>query len=134
MSDLNAAMSTLGDLDINNELRPDRNELPDHDLSEFELKERAFRLDLYQKWKEATPFPASACDRQKALLLEWATHDNYRAGCILTEKNPNWETDETSFYVSNEAWKSLHSLIDHAKYCPQCVVFPVPVPYFKATT
>jgi hypothetical protein len=114
-----------------NKLRIDRNEMPAHDLNPLETKERAWKLEKYEQWKSEVSFPASACDRQKTLLLEWASHESYEAGRILSEQYPNWREDQDSFYVDNEAWVSLHRLWDHAKYCPQCVVFPVPVPFMK---
>lgn len=82
--------------------------------------------------KSEVSFPATPCDRQRELLLKWASHDNYVAGCLLREEYPTWKSDETLFAVQNEAWKNHRSLMDHAKYCPQCQVFAVPVPYLTA--
>ena len=116
------------------DLRIERNELPPSGLSAWELKERLWKKEAYERWRAESEIPVSTCARREELYAQWKLHNDYTVGRNMSGPEPTTDEIEADLLHQSEAWTALTRLINHAKYCPQCVVFPVKVPYVKEST
>jgi hypothetical protein len=88
-------------------LRADRNELALNELNEYEVREREWKQERYRgaRLSGNTHF---SCNRYEDLLADWKS-------C---------RTDANGLVRERVGLQ----LINHAKHCPQCAEFPMPLP------
>ncbi|MBB5056067.1 hypothetical protein HDF16_000736 [Granulicella aggregans] len=112
-------------------LRSERYELPPEFLNETERKERDFKLLHFRNLKEELVGTLRAnCDRQVFLLRSWNANKDDGIGVMLPPGR-HLEEDPVDLLKQIERLEALIRLINHSRYCPQCVTFPVEVPYYN---
>jgi hypothetical protein len=124
------AQEVIGDMMENQPdvLRIDRDELPLLELRPREHTDRTERGDSYAMWKAEQGKSLNPCPRQAALLAVWQA---------LIDRGVGYNADgaplspETTLYDAangTDAEQIRECLIAHSQNCPQCAVFPMPVP------
>jgi hypothetical protein len=116
-------MSTQPDV-----LRIDRDELTLLELLPREHADRTERGASYAMWKAEEGKSLNPCPRQAALRAEWQAVIDRGVG--YNANGAPLSTDVTLNDAANrtDAQQIRKCLIAHSLNCPQCAVFPMPVP------
>ncbi|WP_433975566.1 hypothetical protein [Tunturiibacter lichenicola] len=116
-------MSTQPDV-----LRIDRDELTLLELLPREHADRTERGASYAMWKAEEGKSLNPCPRQAALRAEWQAVIDKGVG--YNANGAPLSPDVTMNDAANrtDARQIRECLIAHSLNCPQCAVFPMPVP------
>jgi hypothetical protein len=120
---MESVMSTQPDV-----LRIDRDELTLLELLPREHADRTERGASYAMWKAEEGKSLNPCPRQAALRAEWQAVIDRGVG--YNANGAPLSPDVTLNDAANrtDAQQIRECLIAHSLNCPQCAVFPMPVP------
>jgi hypothetical protein len=109
-------------------LRIERDELTLLELLPREHADRTERGASYAMWKAEEGKSLNPCPRQAKLRAEWQALIDTGVG--YNANGAPLSAEATLYDASNktDAQKIRECLIAHSLNCPQCAVFPMPVP------
>jgi hypothetical protein len=109
-------------------LRIERDELTLLELLPREHADRTERGASYAMWKAEQGKSFNPCPRQAALLAKWQAIIDRGIGYNANGAPLSQETTLNDAANQTDAQQMRECLIAHALNCPQCTVFPMPVP------
>jgi hypothetical protein len=111
-------------------LRIERDELPLLELRPREHTDPTERGASYAMWKAEQGKSLNPCPRQAVLLAEWQALVDIGIGVGYNADGTPLSPDANLYDMANRtgAKQIRECLIAHSQNCPQCAVFPVPVP------
>jgi hypothetical protein len=109
-------------------LRTERDELTLLELLPREHADRTERGASYAMWKVEQGKPLHSCLRQAMLLAEWQAIIDRGVGYNANGAPLSPETTLNDAANLADAQQIRECLIAHSLNCPQCIVFPMPVP------
>jgi hypothetical protein len=109
-------------------LRIERDELPLLELLPREHADRTERGASYAMWKAETGKPFNPCPRQATLLAEWQGFIERGIGYNANGAPLSFDTNLNDAGNASDANQIHKALLAHSRNCPQCAVFPMPVP------
>jgi hypothetical protein len=109
-------------------LRMERDELTLLELLPREHADRTERGASYAMWKAEQGKPLNPCPRQATLLAKWQALIDKGVGYNANGAPLSFEVSLNDVANQTDAQQIRACLIAHSLNCPQCVVFPMPVP------
>jgi hypothetical protein len=109
-------------------LRVERDELTLLELLPREHADRTERGASYAMWKAEEGKPLNPCPRQAALRAEWQALIDRGVGYNANGAPLSPEVALNDAANQTDAQQIRECLIAHSLNCPQCTVFPMPVP------